>query len=156
METIWMIQEARAIGNWWLATSSWQCAHSCITSHAGFLAKHPITQVTQPCYRPDLAPCDFWLFLKLKSSLKGKRFQTIHEIWENMMGQNCERSQGAYFEGDWGVIVLCTMFLVSCTFFNKCLYFSYYMAGYLLARPFIFLCGCWNQSPALQLSVFLL
>ena len=36
---------------------------------------------------------------------------------------NCARSQGAYFEADWGIIVLCTMFLVSCIFFNKCLYF---------------------------------
>ena len=27
--------------------------------------------------------------------------------------ENCVRPQGAYFEGDWGVIVLCTMFLVS-------------------------------------------
>ena len=27
--------------------------------------------------------------------------------------ENCLRSQGVYFEGDWGVIVLCTMFLVS-------------------------------------------
>ena len=26
-------------------------------------------------------------------------------------------------------------FLVSCIFFNKCLYFSYYVAGYLLDRP---------------------
>ena len=40
---------------------------------------------------------------------------------------------------DWGVNVLCTMFLVSCVFFNKCLYFSYYMAGYLLNRPHMFL-----------------
>ena len=41
--------------------------------------------------------------------------------------ENCVRSQGAYFEGDWGIFVLCTMFLVSCIFFNKCLCFSYYM-----------------------------
>ena len=52
-------------------------------------------------------------------------------------GENYMRSQGAYFKGDWGVIVLCTVFLVSRIFFNKCLYFSYYMAGYLLERPHI-------------------
>ena len=52
-----------------------------------FLAKHRITQVTQPPYSPDLAPCDFWLFPKLKPPLKGKRFQTSHEIQENTMGQ---------------------------------------------------------------------
>ena len=51
--------------------------------------------------------------------------------------ENCVRSQGAYFEGDWGIIALCTIFLVSCIFFSKCLYFSYYIAGYLLERPHI-------------------
>ena len=48
------------------------------------LAKH---QVTQPPYNTDLLPCNIWLFLKLKSPLKGKRFQTINEIQENMGGQ---------------------------------------------------------------------
>ena len=38
------------------------------------LAKHHLTQVCQPPYSPDLAPCDFWLFPKLKSPLKGRRF----------------------------------------------------------------------------------
>ena len=52
-----------------------------------FQAKHQITQVTLPHYSPDLASCDFWLFLKLKSPLKGKRFQTITEVQENTTGQ---------------------------------------------------------------------
>ena len=52
-----------------------------------FLSKHLITQVTQPPYSPEFAPCDFWLFPKLKSSSKGKRFQTTDEIQENMTGQ---------------------------------------------------------------------
>ena len=56
-------------------------------------------------YSPDLVPCDFWLFSKLKSPLKGKKFQTMNEIQENDKAtdgdwQNCVRSQGAYFEGD--------------------------------------------------------
>ena len=38
------------------------------------LVKNHITQVCQPPYSPDLAPCEFWLFPKLKSSLKGRRF----------------------------------------------------------------------------------
>jgi len=33
-----------------------------------------ITQGCQPLYSPDLAPCDYWLFPKLKSPLKGRRF----------------------------------------------------------------------------------
>ena len=55
---------------------------------ADFFVKHLITQVTQPPpYSPDLVPCDFWLFPKLKSPLKGKRFQTVNEIQENTTGK---------------------------------------------------------------------
>jgi len=36
-----------------------------------FLVMHHITQVCQPPYSPDLAPCDFRLFQKIKSPLKG-------------------------------------------------------------------------------------
>ena len=89
VETIAMIQKAAAMGNWWLAAASWQCAYSCITFHVvqSFLAKFQITQVTQLPYSPDLVPCNFWLFPKLKSPLKGNRFQTIDEIQETTMGQ---------------------------------------------------------------------
>ena len=38
-------------------------------------------------YEPDLVLCNFWLFPKLKSTLKGKRFQTVNETQENTMGQ---------------------------------------------------------------------
>ena len=81
-----MTQKAEAMGNWWLAALSRQHACSCSMSLAEFLAKHQVTQVTQPPQRPDLAPHDFWLFPKLKSPLKGKRFQTIDKIQENMTG----------------------------------------------------------------------
>ena len=54
-----------------------------------FLVRHQIMQVTQPLYSADLVHCDFWVFPKLKSPLKGKRFQTqaIDETQENMTGQ---------------------------------------------------------------------
>ena len=58
-----------------------QLHHDNVPTHASrlvqFLAKHQITQVTQLPYNPDFVPCDFWLFPKLKSPLKGKRFHTI-------------------------------------------------------------------------------
>ena len=38
-------------------------------------------------YSPDLVPCDFWLFPKLKSPLIGSRFQNVDEIQENTTGQ---------------------------------------------------------------------
>ena len=56
-------------------------------SLAEILLKYQITQVAQPRYSLDLVPGDFWLFPKLKSPLKGKRFQTTDEIQENMTGQ---------------------------------------------------------------------
>jgi hypothetical protein len=42
-----------------------------------FFAKRHITQVCQQSYIPDLAPCDFWLFVKRKSPLKGRRFVNV-------------------------------------------------------------------------------
>ena len=36
-----------------------------------FLAKHKIVQLRQPPYSPDIAPCDFRMFPKLKMVLKG-------------------------------------------------------------------------------------
>ena len=47
-----------------------------------FLVKPQITQVTQAHCSPGLVPCDFWLFPKVKSPLKGKRFQIVGEIQE--------------------------------------------------------------------------
>ena len=133
METIWMIQKATAMGNRWSEASSWQDVCSCIVSCAELLVKYQITQVTQAPCSPDLVPCDFWLFPKLKSPFKRKSFRPsvrFRKIWWAAHGdwENHVRSQGSYSEGDWRVIVLWTMFLVSCIF-NKCLHFSYYMAG---------------------------
>ena len=41
-----------------------------------------IKRVSHPPYSTDLAPCDFWLFLKLKENLKGCSFETIEEMKE--------------------------------------------------------------------------
>jgi len=77
--------------------------------------------VPQPPYSSDLAPCDFWLFPKLKRPLRGHRFDTIEEIrteslralkaipkidfnncFENWKKRwhKCIVSGGEYFEGD--------------------------------------------------------
>jgi hypothetical protein len=34
-----------------------------------------------PPYSPDLAPCDFWLFPKLKNALKAQRFADIPGVF---------------------------------------------------------------------------
>ena len=139
-----MIQMAAAMGNWWLTASSGQHSHSCIMSGAEFFCEtsnHPgdsaplqsrfgalrllaFPQSKITFEREEVSDC-WWD--------SGKYDRAADGDWEN-----CVRFQGAYFEGDWGVIVLWTIFLVSCIFFKKYLYFSYYMAGYLLVRPHIF------------------
>ena len=141
MQTLWVTQKVAALGNWWLAASSRQRTHSRIMSHAevfGETSNHP----------GDSAPLQprfgaLWLLAFPKTKITFERA----EIWDFQSDsgeydkaadgnwENCMRSQGAYFEGDWGVIVLCAMSLVSCISFNKCLYFSYYIAGYFLDRP---------------------
>ena len=50
-----------------------------------FLTKHEMTVVPQPPYSPDLTPVYFFLFPKLKSSLKGRRFQTVEDIEDNLI-----------------------------------------------------------------------
>ena len=87
-----------------------------------------------------------WLLFFPKTKITFEREKISDHRWHSRKydgaadgdWENCVRSQGAYFGGDWGVIVLCTMFLVSYTFFSRCLYFSYYMARYLLDQPHIF------------------
>jgi hypothetical protein len=36
--------------------------------------------IPYPQYSPDFAPCDFFLFPKMKLKLKGRQFDTIEEI----------------------------------------------------------------------------
>jgi hypothetical protein len=77
--------------------------------------------VPHPPYSPHLAPYDFFLFPRLKITLKGKRFQDVVEIQLNMTRQlqsipkqayqasiekwkdrsnHCLQPGGSYFEGD--------------------------------------------------------
>ena len=41
-----------------------------------------MTVIPHPPYVPDLVPCDFFLFTKLKLRIKGRRFDTIEKIQE--------------------------------------------------------------------------
>ena len=83
--------------------------------------KHQIIQVTQPPCSQDLVPFDFWLFPKLKSPLKGKKFQTVYEIQENMMGQLMAIGRTVWYpkvptlKGTkaWVAYVQCLLYLVS-------------------------------------------
>ena len=79
------------------------------------------TSVPHPPYSPDLVPCDFWLFPKLKEKLRGCRYETIEEMKEAMTKvldmltqedfhgafqklleryKKCIAARGDYFKGD--------------------------------------------------------
>ena len=48
-----------------------------------FLTKHGTAQLQQPPCSPDLSPCDFFLFPRLKKVLKGHRFEATEDIKRN-------------------------------------------------------------------------
>ena len=91
-----------------------------------FLAKQQITQVIQPRFGA------LWILAFPKIEVTFEREEISDCQWDSGKydgvtdgdWENCVRSHGAYLEGDWGVIVLGTMFFVS-SIFNKCLYFPY-------------------------------
>lgn len=41
-----------------------------------FLYKERVVVLPHPPYSPDLSPCDFYLFLKLKKHLSGRRYRS--------------------------------------------------------------------------------
>ena len=61
---------------------SWILHHDNAPAHNAlyvkrYLAKNNIPLMEHPPYSPDLVPCDFFLFPKIKSALKGTRFESV-------------------------------------------------------------------------------
>ena len=135
METIRVNQKATAIGNWWLAASSRQHTHSCIMSCAecfGEMSNHSGDSVPlQPMFRA------LPLLAFPKTKIIFEREEISDHQWD--LGK-----YGRAADGDWNCVrsllwrgprYHCPVYNVSCIFFSKCLYFSYYVARY-------FLCVC--------------
>ena len=143
METIQMIRRLKL----WI-TGDWQLHHHNAPAHASCFMQSFSWKTSN--HLRDSAPLQprfgaLWLLTFPKTKMTFER-EEISDSWWNSgkcngaadgIWENCVRSQDAYFERDWGVIVLCTTFLVSCIFFNKCFYFSYYLAVSFLNRPHI-------------------
>ncbi|UYV60276.1 hypothetical protein LAZ67_1000678 [Cordylochernes scorpioides] len=105
---------------------NWLLHHDNAPAHTSllvrdFLAKNNTLMMPQPPYSPELAPCDFFLFPKLKRPMKGRRYATLDEIktaskeelkkifkndflkcFENWKTRwhKCIISHGDYFDGD--------------------------------------------------------
>jgi len=63
----------------------WLLHHDDVPEHTSlvvrkFLTKYNMTTVPHPAYSPDLAPCNFCVFPKMKLRLKGQHFVYIEEI----------------------------------------------------------------------------
>ena len=110
METIQMIQKVIATGNCWSAASSGQFAHSCITSHAEFFDE---TSNHSAPLQPRFGILWLLAFPQTKSTFEREEISDrstgqmmMIPLWtvEKMLGE-----------------LLCTMFVLSCMFFNKCL-----------------------------------
>jgi len=106
-------------GEWWFHHDN-APAHTALSVRQ-FLTKNGMTPLTHPPYSPDLAPCDFFLFPRMKKVLKGKRFADVEEVkkkttealngislqefqncfvqWKTRLDR-CIASHGEYFEGD--------------------------------------------------------
>ena len=77
--------------NWW-HFSNWILHHDNAPAHRAvttneFLAKHNIPSLSHPPYSPDLALCNFFIFLQLKKTMKGRRFNYIEAIQANATRQ---------------------------------------------------------------------
>jgi len=107
---------------------NWLLHHDNVPAHTSlivreFLTKINMSTVPHPAYSPDLAPCDFYVFPKMKLQLKGRRFASIEEVQAESQQvlntlmpadftecfQKCQnrwdryiQAQGDYFEGDGG------------------------------------------------------
>ncbi|UYV78666.1 hypothetical protein LAZ67_16002325 [Cordylochernes scorpioides] len=79
--------------------------HDNATSHTAFiitnfLARSNTPVIPHPPYRLDLAPCDFFLFPRLKRELKGKHWETVeniqHHVTTFLRSIPVEEFQGAF------------------------------------------------------------
>jgi histone-lysine N-methyltransferase SETMAR len=67
-----------------LRPNDWILHHDNAPAHKQFLTQKSITKMEHPPYSPDLAPNDFWLFPKIKSASKLRRFQDTEGIQKKM------------------------------------------------------------------------
>ncbi len=64
---------------------SWCVLHDNAPAHRAdpvqnYLRQHGVEQVPHPGYSPDISPCDYFLFDKLKKMISGTRYQTKEDL----------------------------------------------------------------------------
>ena len=126
-ETTQMIQKDTAMSNWWLAASSNNASAngSLLVQFFGKTSNHPGDSAP---LQPRFGVLRHLIFPKTKITFE--REEISDHLWDSGKydgaadgdWENCVWSQGAYFEGEWQCHCPMSMFLISCIFFNKCLF----------------------------------
>ncbi|PNF15130.1 hypothetical protein B7P43_G15579 [Cryptotermes secundus] len=91
-------------------SGDWFFHHDNASAHTAlsvrqFLTKNGMIPVPHPPYSPDLAPCNFFLFPRMKrdmealSSISKDEFRQCFEKWNKRLDM-CISVSGEYFEGD--------------------------------------------------------
>jgi len=83
------------VTRWYPGISS---SNSEMLGWAQFLTFKCITVRLQPPYSPDLAHCDFFLFQKIKSAVKGHHFESTEYIQKSVMQVLNDIPQAAFQE----------------------------------------------------------
>ena len=78
--------------------------HDNAPAHTSHIAQAAIrecqfNQIPHPPYSPDLAPCDFFLFPKLKENLRGKRFDDNDAVRTWVEGWFLEQGENFFLDG---------------------------------------------------------
>jgi len=83
LERLW--KRIRRVRPEYSAPGSWFLLHDNAPVHRAiavqeFLARKQVCVLNHPPYSPDLSPCDYFLFTKLKLPLKGRLFEDVQVI----------------------------------------------------------------------------
>lgn len=57
------------------------------------------TEISHPPYSPDLAPCDYYLFSKLKSDLRGRKFETDDDLQAAVEAHFATKEENYFYKG---------------------------------------------------------
>lgn len=57
------------------------------------------TEISQPPYSPDLVPSDYYLFSKLKSDLRGRKFQTDDDLQAAVEAHFATKEENYFYKG---------------------------------------------------------
>ena len=66
-------------GDWFLHHEN-APAHTALSVQQFLVKKNNMTVIPHPTYSSKLAPCDFFLFPRMKGQMKGKRFADVSEV----------------------------------------------------------------------------